>query len=488
MNNKGAISASPVLPVSTLVATSSTEVTIPEVIGLQLNTTTGVISGTPLDAVNTSFQVEVVDESGSAVTTVNVVIVQALKMVGSIPQEGVGNPFSFTPTVTGGNPSLYQFSYTCNGGLPKGLTFNTKTGGISGTCTSPVDALPIIITCTDGTQSTTLTVTLNVLGGVSILPNQTAIFSVGVTGSYTIQGTNLGTNPVFTVLEGVLPPGLTLDQNKGIIIGEPTTVGSFPLSLKVTGPINTAQGKIIINVVDDITITTPLPTGTVGVPYSFVPAVSGGNSSDYVFTLQVLNNQVLIPGLSFNSKTGAITGTPTQTGYIHVTITVTDGQTSASMVNAPLLIQTVAQSSTPQASDLFINQLLQKYVNLLTMIPVTDEDRQEAIQTMSKATNVLISQPTESSCETFFAYHTKYKDSLFQQKNFFVGEGILPNDDSSRLGGVYMAFRMLVTNPTLNVSMDYLGAQPINCVELANWILKKRNAILQALKDTKSNG
>ena len=48
-----------------------------------------------------------------------------------------------------------------------------------------------------------------------------------------------------------------------------------------------------------------------------------------------------------------------------------------------------------------------------------------------------------------------------------------------KLSGVYSAFRMLVTNPTLNSSLSYLGAPPINCVALINWIQKQRALIAQ---------
>ncbi len=50
---------------------------------------------------------------------------------------------------------------------------------------------------------------------------------------------------------------------------------------------------------------TPPTTATSGVPYSFTPTVSGGNPP-YTFGLA----GDLPPGLTFNSATGAISGTP----------------------------------------------------------------------------------------------------------------------------------------------------------------------------------
>lgn len=51
---------------------------------------------------------------------------------------------------------------------------------------------------------------------------------------------------------------------------------------------------------------TPTTTATIGVPYSFTPDVAGGKTP-YTFQL----TGTLPSGLSFNTSTGAITGTPT---------------------------------------------------------------------------------------------------------------------------------------------------------------------------------
>ena len=475
---------------STTSSSSTNLIPIPEVNGLSLNTVTGEIVGTPTLAGSTSFQVQCTDQSGSVVTTVNVVIVSALKITGTLPEQGVGNPFSFTPTVTGGNPSQYVFTYKCTYGLPSGIAFNSKTGGLNGTCNTPISNCYIIITCTDGSQSASLTITLNVIAGVSLIPNQSPIFSIGTAGTYQIQGSNLTGSLVYSIIGGSLPPGLSLNTTLGVISGIPTTVGSYPVSIQVIGPVNKTTAKIIFTVVDDLSISSTLPVGTIGIPYSFTPTVTGGNKTKYRFTLTVNNNGVLIPGLSFNTSTGAITGTPTTTGYIHVTITVTDGQTTASLKNLPLLVQSLVNSSSPQASQDYIQQLLQEYVTTLTGSTVTDTDRAQAIKLMIKASQALVANPTSANCELFYEYHTQYQNTLFETDNFFVGQGLLPNSLSLLLSGVYSAFRSLVTTPDLNVSFDYLGAYPINCVPLLNWVVKKRNIILQLQQNegTTSNG
>jgi hypothetical protein len=72
---------------------------------------------------------------------------------------------------------------------------------------------------------------------------------------------------------------------------------------------------------------TPSASATNGSPYSFTPSASGGHTT-YVFSL----TGTLPTGLSFNTSTGAITGTPTVNGTssgLNITVTDADGLTAA---------------------------------------------------------------------------------------------------------------------------------------------------------------
>lgn len=71
-----------------------------------------------------------------------------------------------------------------------------------------------------------------------------------------------------------------------------------------------------------ITLTAPTSTATVGVPYNSTIGASGGNAP-YVFTITVGS---LPTGLSLNSNTGAITGTPNTAGGFTFTVQATDTQ------------------------------------------------------------------------------------------------------------------------------------------------------------------
>src|SRR5271163_4721036 len=90
--------------------------------------------------------------------------------------------------------------------------------------------------------------------------------------------------------------------------------------------------------------TTSLPGGTVGAAYSSAVAASGG-STPYTYSASNLPS-----GLSINSGTGTITGTPAQNaaGTWSATVKVTDStQPSSQSATASLSIKISAPTTTP---------------------------------------------------------------------------------------------------------------------------------------------
>jgi hypothetical protein len=106
-----------------------------------------------------------------------------------------------------------------------------------------------------------------------------------------------------------------------------------------------------------ITITgTPPTTGRVGTAYSFTPATANGSGTK-VFTL---SSGTLLGGLSFNTATGAISGSPTVAGTMSgLVVTVTDSTGSASTTATTVTIaaaQPRAFFSDPFFSDPFFTR------------------------------------------------------------------------------------------------------------------------------------
>ncbi len=146
----------------------------------------------------------------------------------------------------------------------------------------------------------------------------------GLAFNYTIQ-TNL-TPAAFS--SDTLPAGLTLNAVTGVISGTPL------LSATSNVTITAQNGTGFDSRTLAITIQDPPPRITSAL------AASGQVGSTFAYTIVAENTPTsyaataLAPGLSVNTATGAITGTPTQAGTFIATITATNagGSTSQSLV------------------------------------------------------------------------------------------------------------------------------------------------------------
>jgi large repetitive protein len=143
---------------------------------------------------------------------------------------------------------------------------------------------------------------------------------------------------VFGQLPGDLTTltGLTLSAS-GTISGTPTTSGTFTYHITVRDSAgNSSASSCSVTLPGSCTITIagsskqpPLAAGcgafsgstgngTVGSPYSGSVSASGGSGT---YTFSVVSG--LPPGLTLNSSTGKITGTPTTAGTYSLTFKVT---------------------------------------------------------------------------------------------------------------------------------------------------------------------
>jgi hypothetical protein len=147
-------------------------------------------------------------------------------------------------------------------------------------------------------------------------PYQSALIASGGTAPYKFQ-----------IVSGSLPPGLQLDMNTGVIFGTPTQAGTFSFRASVTDATQLTTGDHTAFVECSITVTPPPislncagGTGKVGLPYNS-SLVANGGTAPYQFKILA---GALPGGLTLNTNTGAITGTPTAAGTFPYTACVTD--------------------------------------------------------------------------------------------------------------------------------------------------------------------
>jgi len=313
--------------------------------GLSLNASTGVITGTPTAA--GAFTIQVTDAKGvvsasSCPFTISNGPIISCPLVSS---GEVNAAFSATVGVSGGT-SPYVFS-VASGTLPAGLSLNASTGAITGT---PTAAGSFTIQVTDGKGVVSASsCPFTIINGPTINCPSVSSGEAGVAFSSTI-GVSGGTAPyLFSVASGALPAGLTLNSSSGAITGTPTAAGTF--TIKVTdgkGVVSASSCPFII--VSAPIISCPLvSSGEVNVAFSATVGVSGGTS---LYTFSVASG-TLPAGLTLNSSSGAITGTPTAAGTF--TIQVTDGKGVVSASSCPFTISNGPIISCPLVSSGEVN-------------------------------------------------------------------------------------------------------------------------------------
>jgi len=257
----------------------------------------------------------------------------------TLPPATAGVFYNHSVIATGGSGS-YTYR-VCSGMLPRGLALDPATGMISGKplITPAVTALMINVPrvticstdnnapaqCAPGSRTYSIAVSCPTLVISTSLSNGTA----GTPYSQTITATGGSAPYTFAVASGTLPPGLSLAAN-GTLSGVPSTTGDFCFSVRVTDasdcPGTTRAYEVIINPgsCPPGTIITLSPAGfppaKPGVPYGQTITPSGG-TAPYTFGI---TSGALPPGLTLNTATGTVSGTPTTQGVFNFTLTVTD--------------------------------------------------------------------------------------------------------------------------------------------------------------------
>jgi len=136
--------------------------------------------------------------------------------------------------------------------------------------------------------------------------------------------TATGGNGLYTwsLAEGTLPDGLTLDPASGTLAGTPTVVGTFSFTVQVTSGAVQASKEYSITITPALVINTvSLPSARIGVIYTQFLSASGGSGT---FAWSVISGS-LPPGLNLHPTNGVITGLPNTLGVFPFSVQVASG-------------------------------------------------------------------------------------------------------------------------------------------------------------------
>ncbi len=219
--------------------------------------------------------------------------------------------------------------------MPSGLILNTTTGAITGTPLAPGASFVVLEARNAiGAGSATLRITIAAATVPPIITSPTSVpATVNAPLTYLTIATGLPTSYSATGL----PPGLSVNALTGTISGTPTAAGTFTVLLTATNAAGSNTATLTFTVAAPSVapvITSPATSpGTVGTPFVTYLIAATGLPTSYSAT-------GLPAGLTLNTVTGAINGTPTTAGVTSALL----GATNATGTGNATLTITIASA------------------------------------------------------------------------------------------------------------------------------------------------
>jgi hypothetical protein len=330
-------------------------------IGLSLSSN-GVLSGIPTVPGTSNFMVTATDMNGCTGSQLYAFVINPpacptiMVAPSPLPTGTVGVPYSQVISATGG-VAPYTFA-VASGSLPVGLTLSNH-GVLSGIPTvAGTSSVTLVATDMNGCTGIQLyafvinpAVCPTVLLAPSLLPSGT----VGIPYSEVISATG-GVGPyTFALASGSLPVGLTISA-LGVLSGTPTMGGTSSFTLIATDANGCTGSQLYALVINPpacpviALAPSPLPNGTVGVPYNQVLSASGGVAP---YTFAVASGSLPV-GVTLTSV-GVLSGTPTVQWTSTFTLIATDanGCTGIQAYTLLMTCPTIALSPASLAQGTF---------------------------------------------------------------------------------------------------------------------------------------
>jgi hypothetical protein len=321
--------------------------------GLGISSSQGTITGTPTTSGNYTGSVSITDSGGfvnSATIIIQVTAAEGTPSISSATSASgtVGSTFgayTVAATVPSGANPVTSFNV---GSLPPGLSVGGTSLApvISGTPTaSGTYAVSLSANSATGTgAAVTLTITIAPALSAPVISGSAAEI-VAINGSflYTIAASN---SPTSYEASG-LPVGLSLNTATGQISGTASVPGVYAITLRAYNASGAGAPFTLTITVGALPVVTSPAVASVnaGMPFSYTIAASNNPTSYNVGNLPA--------GLTANTSTGAITGTPASPGTSNVVISANNAtgtgpavQLAITVGSAPAITSSLAATGT----------------------------------------------------------------------------------------------------------------------------------------------
>lgn len=317
--------------------------------GLGINSTTGLISGTPSGTGSFMVTLSATNAIGTGTAPLALTVNSPAPVITSTDRATAIYFENFSYQITATNaPASFGAS-----GLPPGLSVNTATGVIFGTPTS-YGTWPVTLSAHNVAGTGVLSLSLTINPPTPVITS--AQHAIGIEGSafttYRIEATNYAE----TFGASGLPPGLSVNAGSGDITGIPTAAGTYNAS--VTASNVTGTGSLAVT----FTIRPPVPvitsagsaSGIIGAAFGYQIAATGSPAT--------FDATGLPAGLGINTANGLISGVPAATGTFSVVLSATNGtgtgtRTLALTIHPPAPVITSAGSAAGMAGAPFTYQI-----------------------------------------------------------------------------------------------------------------------------------
>jgi hypothetical protein len=217
--------------------------------GLSLNTSTGVLSGTPTSSGSYNFTVRATNSFGYADMVYAGAIASGIPVITTSSINTIYKSVAFVQAIvaSGGTPITFAVQ---SGTLPAGLSLNTSTGVLSGTA-SAVASYTFTIRATNSYGQNDKQFTVTTVESRPVIV-ETSLKSIRVNRAFSQTLTlSTGLTPVtWSLVAGVLPTGLSLSSS-GTISGTPTTQTVYSFTIRASNSVGYSDQVFSGNVVPE---------------------------------------------------------------------------------------------------------------------------------------------------------------------------------------------------------------------------------------------